>query len=137
MAKYVKLGEAANSFADPFTGFKIHGKQVVEETPEMLAGTKYKNAKKKGHIVGSDKDEFEAYQASLKNSTKAKINKVEEPEEEEEEDDLQTQKTLDKLTKDEIKDLIEENFNHDKTEDEIEGMKKAELIEFYLELQNQ
>jgi hypothetical protein len=58
MAKYVKLGDKAESFSDPFSGLNLAGKEVKELTGDALNSNSIKNALKGGHLSYASEFEF-------------------------------------------------------------------------------
>ena len=66
MAKYVKLGEKALSFCDPFADdFTINGKLVKKLTPAQESSPAIQRALAGGHLVNATKEEFDASEALL------------------------------------------------------------------------
>jgi len=126
MAKYVKLGEQALSFADPTTGFKIRQGEVKEYSNKEALSKKFAHALKKGHLEKADADDFEEFQTSG-NTANSKVDTSEASAE------FHTAASLKKLGKDEILEMIGEfEGDHDVT-----GLNKPDLIELYLELQGE
>ena len=111
--KYIKLGGKASSFSCPTTGVALSGTMVVELTPTLQSSKKIQQALRGGHLQYADSDEVET--------------------------DLVTGDTmdadfLDKKTKAVLVPMAIALLTDEDEEDEddINGMKKSELIDFIL-----
>jgi len=147
MAEYIKLGDKALSFTDPTTHLKLRNDQVVKETKKMTQSKKYKAAKLGGHITRATEEEYNEYLekvAKLKSKPEdvnelevqdAKVDTGKDEATEGEHEGDHTAASLNKLKVKEIIELINDDFEHPKTQEELELMKKPELIDLYLEYQ--
>jgi hypothetical protein len=70
MAKYVKLGDKAESFYDPFSKFSIVRKEVKELVGNSLKSNRVKSAIKGGHLVYASQVEFEKVNSKTPVETK-------------------------------------------------------------------
>lgn len=132
---YVKLGEKAQSFSDPASGLKVLPKQVIELTKKNLSSKKVETAIKGGHLEKVDEKEFNAYQAG-------KEFKAEVAPEDKILANTKVIHTEDSLT---AKDVTKATLvsiatglltgEMDETEEDLEKMKKDELVEWILETQ--
>ena len=76
--RFVKLGSLANIFSDPYSGFKIIRKQVLElVTPQEKTSGKIKAALRGGHLNTATEAEFEEYQEIINPSEEVKEKKEE------------------------------------------------------------
>lgn len=135
-AKYVKLGDKANSFYDPISTLKVLPGQMVELTEKALKSKKVINALRQGHLSYTDSEdegkletvkteqvndvanttqkptEVPVTKESLMKLNKAELvklaldKKVSYLEDESEEETLYTQEELESYDKKEIADLI-------------------------------
>ena len=135
--KLVKCGERALSFADPYSGFNIHGKQVKElETIEQRRSNKIKRALRGGHLEAATEEDFKRYQAFLK---KTVAGTTQSPKE-----DLPTpiptaeeklKADLDEKTKAELTEYYKANYQvSDADVAGFEKLKHDEMVEELLEL---
>jgi hypothetical protein len=114
MSKFVKLGEEASVFFDPFTKIKLITNQVVELPEDYKASKKVVVALKNGHIQYASEEEYLAANGGAKT----------EEGEEGDEDEVE----LSSLTKNElIAHILETSEEH--TEEALKALKKAELLE--------
>lgn len=58
MATYVKLGDKAESFYDPYSGLTLAGKEVVKLSPIAVSSFAVQNALKGGHLSHASEPEF-------------------------------------------------------------------------------
>jgi len=58
MAKYVKLGDKAESYYDPYSGLSLAGKEVKELLGTALTSNSIANALKGGHLSHASEYEF-------------------------------------------------------------------------------
>lgn len=64
MAKYLKLGDGANTFHDPTTGVNLSNKQVIRILNDLdIQKPSLRKAMREGHLVKATKDEWEEYKA--------------------------------------------------------------------------
>lgn len=132
-AKFVKLGEKANSFYDPSTGFKLSKNQVGELTTEMQVSRKIKNALKNGHIeiaeegefedvneieVNEDKDQQFTESELMSKSKEGLINLLIRIEESLPEDERSTSAELNKMNKTELTEAIMESYEDDEEDED-------------------
>lgn len=104
MAKYVKLGEKALSFSDPFADdFTISGKQVKKLSATQETSPGVQRALAGGHLVPASKEEFDAFENPV----------TEEPTD-----------GLDDMTKAELLDHYKETYEVD--EDQIAAFEKLD-----------
>lgn len=134
MAKFVKLGDKANSFSCPTSGFTVSTKtQVKELTAKVARSKKVQNALKGGHLVYAEQKDFDKQPDAEGNSTTASETGSE----------PYTEEGLKKLKLDELKTLAislltGEEEEDDINEEDINAYKaKAEVIEFILEKQDE
>ncbi len=85
MAKYVKLGEKASSFFDPFSRLTLAGKQeVVLLDAKALKSNRVKSALKGGHLSYASESEFAEFGGIVPEDTKEKTAKKDEDEDDDE-----------------------------------------------------
>jgi len=114
--KYVKLGEKAHGFADPWSRFNIAGEQVLElETLNQRRSNKIKQALRGGHLQEASEREFEEYQESLKKMTTKKVETIPTPEE-------VLKEELEEKTKAELLKYYQDNY--EVNEDEVKSFDK-------------
>lgn len=127
--KYVKLGEKAYGFADPYSRFHISGKQVKElETPNQRRSNKIRQALRGGHLQNATKEELEKYQESLKTGKVPVKEKEPTPEE-------ALRAELEEQTKAELLKYYQEKY--EVTEEDIDSFDKlnhGERVEELIEL---
>jgi hypothetical protein len=123
---YVKLGEKAESFSCPSTGLTVLPNQIVKLEKNHLSSTKIKDAIKGTHLERADEDEYNTFINGATND------------EEDEDEALHTESSLKKLTKDPLLELAITFLGkegHEEDEESLGKMKKEELIDFILEVQ--
>ena len=126
--KYVKLGEKANSFFDPQTGFSLVPGEIKLVPNSYLRTQRARRFLKGGGITYSSKEEYNEYQDSLriipayKVEAKA-VDKEENPE-----------VPLDEMTKASLIEHVEKSGWDQADIDEAKSIKKkAELLDFIKE----
>lgn len=109
--KFVKCGEKAFSFSDPYCDFNIAKGDIKElETPKQRRSKKIKNALRGGHLESVTEADYEKWLSS-KTGTK--------PDEDSDETLLEL---LEEKTKDELEIYYKDNFGVD--EDDIKTFSK-------------
>lgn len=61
MANYVKLGDKAESFYDPFSELSLAGKEVKVITPKMEASLRVKAALSGGHLSRASEHDYNVF----------------------------------------------------------------------------
>lgn len=117
-AKYAKLGEKANSFYDPSTGFKLAKNEVKEINKEEMVSKKIKSAFKHGHLEVADENEYEGNDEVVEDN--------------EDEDEELTEAQLLRKGKEALVALAMET-DTELTEKELGKLTKPELVEIILE----
>jgi len=128
--RFVKLGEKAFGFADPWSKFNIHKGQVKElETVQHRRSQKIKTALQGGHLEKASDKEFENYQKKLTGKVKSTEVAQDVP-------SLPSMKEdLEEKTKAELTAFYQENY--DVNEDDVTTFKKLkheEMVDELLEL---
>lgn len=73
--KYLKLGEKAAGFSDPYSGLNVSGKMVVMATAKQTRYTKVAKALLGGHLVAATQEEYEEwveFEASTRTDVQSK-----------------------------------------------------------------
>lgn len=111
--KFIKLGSKASSFSCPTTGISLSGDKVIELTPTLAASKKIQVALRGGHLEYADSSEVESDLST---------------------GDVMDAAFLDKKTKAVLIPMAIALLTDDDEEDEddINAMKKPELIDFIL-----
>lgn len=152
MAKYVKLGKKAASFADPYSELTLAGKDVKELTPKQQVSPKVQRALLGGHLVTATKEEFETwskkesgFKAEVAVKKTAEMNKLKTENEElkgriAELEEAMGKKAPEKAPEDKFSGMVEQELikyykdNYEVTKEEVATFKKLEKTEMVVEL---
>ena len=129
--KYYKLNEVINLFVDHLTKTKILTKQVVKVEGNGNKSKKLQAARRNGHIVEVEVDEYNDYLADQKGQTVI----IGETETEGDKETNPEILAFMKLKNDDMRAKIRDEYDLAEDEDEaLDSMKKDELIAKYKEL---
>ena len=129
MAKYVKLGDKAESFYDPTTKTKVLKNQVVKLEGKGKFSKKITAALAGGHLVNCTEEDYKDFLSD--SGAEAQVASTQK--DWKEEFDISDEKALSALTKAQLVELAK--YHETETEDsELNSMNKKELVEEVLSL---
>lgn len=139
--EFIKLGPKANSFYDPLTEQKLVPGMVIEYSDKLRKSKKVQDALRGGHLAYAKEEEFNQYRDKLEKD----VNNidVDSPTDAKDESlEIWTEDELSSKNKETLIGIlnnINEGLPEDKqlSDNEITAMKKAELVETILELQEE
>lgn len=135
---YVKLGNKAENFSDPITGFTIVKGEVKELNAAEVNSLKIKRALTGGHLAHASKDDFKEFEKKMADSEKSIKKSAPGNSKELEEENKALRKQITVLEEN-IEELEDENKE---LKEELEGLKggdqpsfeemtKEQLVEYY------